>query len=70
MHGPFLVYLQVSTDSEFSEASQHSRELIKSKTKKLVDRDRQHLSRLSHDPARTLQMTLKGNSLNLKSVQL
>ena len=49
-----LVYLQVSTDSEFSKASQYSRERVKSKTKKLVDRDGQHLSRLSHDPARTL----------------
>ena len=61
-----LLSLLAGLDSEFSEASQHLRELFKSKTKKLVDRDRQHLRRLSHDPPRTHQTTLKGNSLNLK----
>ena len=61
-----LLSLLAGLGSEFSEASQHSRELFKSKTKKLVDRDKQHLRRLSHDPPGTHQTTLKGNSLNLK----
>ena len=57
MHGPFEFTCRSRQTASSAKLLNIRGSESSLKTKKLVDRDGQHLSRFSHDPARTLQMT-------------